>query len=136
MGIETISCNYKQLFSSKNKLHKHLKGECSWKIKAVFKKVYSVTRSATRAAVLAPLRAPTSVNAPIILQNTCNTIPIVKFTALKSDFRFGFAFCNWNYAMVLVALKSNFKSHNKNLFKNLFEDQTKTQTSTSSINAN
>ena len=136
MGIETISCNCEQLFSSKNKLYKHLKGGCSWKIKAVFKKAYSVTRSATRAAVLAPPRASTSVNAPTMLQDARDAIPIVKSTALKSDFRFGFAFCNWNYAMVLVALKSNFKSHDKNLSKSLSEDQTKTQTPTSSINAN
>lgn len=35
----------------------------------------------------------------------------------KSDFRFGYAFRNWNYAMVLAALKLNFQSHDKTLSK-------------------
>ena len=36
---------------------------------------------------------------------------------LKSDFSFGYEFCNWNYVIVSAALKSNFRSHDKTLFK-------------------
>lgn len=51
VGIKTICCNCKQLFSSKNKLHKHLKTKCFWK--------YPFTRLATRAAVQAVTHSST-----------------------------------------------------------------------------
>ena len=55
-------------------------------------------------------------------------MPIVKFTTSKSDLEFGYVFCNWNYAIVSIALNPDFKSHDKSLFKN--------QTKTPSVDAN
>lgn len=121
VGIETACRNCKQLFLSRNKLHKHLKGGCSRRTKAVSKEVYPVTRSATRAAAPALSRAPTPTDAPTTPRDSCDAIPIVESTASKSAPGFGYAFRNWNYAMVSVALKSDFRSYDENLS----EDHTK-----------
>ena len=110
-------CNCKQLFLSGNKLYKHLKEECSQKAKAISKKAYPVTKLATRATTSASLHAPISTDAPTMPQDSRDAISIMKSTVPKSDLRFEYAFCNWNYAMVLAALKSKFRSYNKTLSK-------------------
>ena len=115
--IETICRNCKQLFLSGNKLHKHLKEECSQKVKTILKEAYSITRLATRATAPALSHAPMPTNVSIMPQDPCNAIPIVESTVPKSNLGFRYAFCNWNYAMVSAALKSNFRSYDKTLFK-------------------
>ena len=115
VGIKAVCRNCKQLFSSGNKLHKHLRGECSQKAKAISKKVYSVTRLAIRATAPASPCTPTPTNAPITPRDSCNAISIIESIMPKSDLGFEYTFCNWNYAMVLAALKSNFRSYDKTL---------------------
>ena len=117
VGIETFCCNCEQSFLLENKLHKHLKEECSQKTKAVSKKTYLVTRSATRATALVPPRALTPDNMLTMPQDSRDAIFIVKSTVPKSDLGLEYAFCNWNYAMVLAALKPNFWSHDETLSK-------------------
>lgn len=61
-------------------------------------------------------------------QGSCDTIFIVESIVPKSDLGFRYVFRNWNYAIVSVALKSNFRSHDKTLSKD--------HTDTPPINAN
>lgn len=74
-------------------------------------------RLVIRATAPILLRASTLANALTTLQNLHDAILIVKSTVSKSDVRFEYVFCNWNYAIVLAALKSNYKSHDKSLSK-------------------
>lgn len=92
--VETIYGNCKQLFLSKNELHKHLKEKYTWKTKAISRKAYPVTRSATKATAAAPLCALTLINAPTMPRVLCDAILIMESIALKSNFRFGYVFCN------------------------------------------
>lgn len=129
VGIKTICCNYKQLFLSGNKLHKHLKEKYSQKVKAISKEAYFVMRLVIRATAPIFLCTSTLANILTTLQNLRDAILIVKSTVSKSDVRFEYMFCNWNYVIVLAALKSSYKSHDESLSK----DHTKTSPP---INAN
>lgn len=73
-----------------------------------------MTRSAIKNTVLAFLQTLTLVflwafapaKAPTEPQNLYKAISIIQLTASKIDFDFEYAFCNWNYAIVLIVLKS------------------------------
>ena len=108
VGIEIFCRNCKQSFLSRNKLHKHLKGEYSQKTKAVSKETYPITRSATKAIAPVLSRALIPAKTLRMPRDSYNAILIVESTVPKSDLRFGYTFRNWNYAIVLAALKPNF----------------------------
>ena len=75
-------------------------------------------RLATKATAPVLLRISMLANTLTMPRDPRNTIPIVKSIVPKSDLGFGYAFCNWNYAMVLAILKSDFRSHDKTLSEN------------------
>lgn len=90
-AIETICCNCKQLFLSKNKLHKHLKTKC-----------LRTTRFVTRVSATAPSHALILVEVLIVPRSLHNAISIIESMALKIELDLGYAFCVIILVLILL----------------------------------